>query len=311
MQALFSIISLFSLVFVNGFTDAPNSLASAVGTGAVSFRRGRLLCAVADGAGVLVFCTLCPAVAKSTSTLMSFGENATLALAAGMLSAIIFALLMWYFGIPTSESHAMSAAISGAAFFSGGRIGVSAWGMLFFGLLLSSFSSALLSSLIARIIGVKYRISDKTTRYTQITLAVASSFMHGAQDGQKFLGLLMLMLGDGARNIKGILSVAAVLSVGTALCTERIVKRVAFETAPTDREGGLAADISSIAVLLLLTVAGIPVSTSNVKVCAMMGVSKDKSGISSFLSMAAVWLITFPACFLLGGAIYRLIVRVL
>ncbi len=305
MQTFLLISVLFSLVFVNGFTDAPNSIASAVGSGAIEFRKAKKIAAVFDFLGVLTFAFLFPAVAKTSKEIADFGSNMQTALSAGMLSAVLFSLAAWFFGIPTSESHGMSAAVSGAAFFSGGNVGTISWIKISAGLFLSSLVSAVISVILLYIFKKK-RIMEKTFFKGQIFLSAGSAFLHGAQDGQKFLGLLLIISGNDTPGIAEILSVAATVSVGTFCCTERIVNKVAKETVSPDGKEGFAADISSIFTMFLSTLLGIPVSTSNIKVSTLAAVGGKKTKISSFLSIAAVWILTFPVCFLLGGGIYRL-----
>ncbi len=306
MQTFLIFSVLFSLVFVNGFTDAPNSIAAAVGSGALEFKKAKTLAAVFDAVGVISFALLFPAVAKTSKDIALFGENASLALSAGMLSAVLFALAAWIFGIPTSESHAMSAAISGAAFFSGGSLGALSWIKIFAGLFLSSLIAAIMSRAVLFFIERKKPEREGLLSGQRI-MACSSALMHGAQDGQKFLGLILIFSGSDFPGIAEILSVAAVISLGTFLCTERIVKRVAFETVRPNAGEGFSADISSIAVMLVSTLMGIPVSTSNIKVSALMGAGGKNAKLSSFLSMVFVWLLTFPVCFFLGGGIYKLL----
>lgn len=303
---------LFSLVFVNGFTDAPNSLSCAISSHAAEFKKAKRLAAFFDGCGVLIFALLFPAVAKTSSEIAVFVADAKAALSAGMLSAVLWALFAWWFGIPTSESHAMSAAISGAAFFSGGSIGEGAWGKIFFGFFFSAIASALLSpvffSLILKVTEKKKYLEEAPSiRKAQLHTCCACAFLHGAQDGQKFIGLLMLFSGTDKPNLTFTLSVAAIMALGTLCCTGRIIRKVAFEMVRPGCIGGLAADLSSLALMLTSTLFGLPVSTSNIKTCALIGIGKQVGGKSvnfrSFACMFALWLLTFPICFLLGGGL--------
>ncbi len=306
MQSVFVLISLFSLIFVNGFTDAPNSISCAVASGALPFRKAKRLAAVFDALGVICFGFAFPTVAKTSSEIASFDGNVNAALAAGMLSAVIFALAAWLFGIPTSESHGMSAAIAGAAFFSGGKVGTRAFLIIFMGL----WASTVISPIISRLIYISIRngkMTRKAAGRLEASLAALSAFLHGAQDGQKFLGLLMLIFSLEAPRASGIFSVALVISLGTLMSTERIVRKVASETVRPNAEGGAAADLSALLSMLLFTLLGIPVSTSSIKVSSLMGVGGSESNFSSFFGMAAVWILTFPVCFLLGGGLYKLI----
>ena len=107
-----------AVLVVNGWTDAPNAIAGAVVTGAMSFRRAVLLAAVCNFLGVLWVTAVEPAVAETVYSIAAFDggpEEASLALCAAMAAVVLWAALAWCFGIPTSESHALAAGVSGAA----------------------------------------------------------------------------------------------------------------------------------------------------------------------------------------------------
>ena len=106
-----------AVLFVNGWTDAPNAIASAVGSGAMDFRRAAALAAGCNFAGSALACLLFPAVAATMGGLVSFSDApaAVTALGAAMLSVVLWAVLAWRFGLPTSESHALLSGLSGAA----------------------------------------------------------------------------------------------------------------------------------------------------------------------------------------------------
>ena len=106
-----------AVIFVNGWTDAPNAIATAVGSGALTFRRAVRLAALCNFAGAAVSCSLLPTVAATVGELVTFadGQAALNALCAAMLSIILWAAAAWRFGLPTSESHALLAGLSGAA----------------------------------------------------------------------------------------------------------------------------------------------------------------------------------------------------
>ena len=107
--------------------------------------------------------------------------------------------------------------------------------------------------------------------------------------------------------IPGVLCIAAVMALGSLLCSERIVRRVSSETARPTLLCGISADVSSVIIILLFTLIGIPVSTSNVKVCALIGASDGRVSVRSFMGMVTVWLATFPVCFLIGGILTRIL----
>ena len=107
-----------AVIFVNGWTDAPNAIATAVGSGSLTFRQGVWLAAGCNFLGAAMACLLFPAVAATVEDLIVFpgGDEAALtALCAALLSILVWAVLAWRFGLPTSESHALMAGLAGAA----------------------------------------------------------------------------------------------------------------------------------------------------------------------------------------------------
>ena len=131
-----------AVIFVNGWTDAPGAIATAVGSGALSFRRGVWMAAACNFLGAAVACLCFPAVADTIGELVAFahpGQAAT-ALNAALLSIVLWAVAAWRFGLPTSESHALVAGVSGAALAMPGgaaNLHAGAWGRVGLGLLLS------------------------------------------------------------------------------------------------------------------------------------------------------------------------------
>lgn len=303
--------ALFLLVFMNGYSDAPNSVASAVGTGVMSLRTARRACAVSDAFGVILFSVVLPAVARTSGAVANFEGDAMNAVCAGMLSAVLWAAAAERLGIPTSEGHAMSASLAGAAYFSGGEIPIGVWARIMLGFIASSVVAAVISRLISRLCGALLlkgvRLGRVTGKRIQCALCTVCAFLHGAQDGQKFSGLLMLFGDTDAPPIGGVFCIAAVMSFGSLVCSERIVRRVSEKTARPTLRCGISADVSSVIVILLFTLIGIPVSTSNVKVCALVGASEGRVSLRSFMGMVTVWLATFPVCFLIGGILTRIL----
>lgn len=303
--------ALFLLVFMNGYSDAPNSVASAVGTGVMSLRSARRACAIADAFGVILFSLVLPAVARTSGSVAKFESDTLLSVCAAMISAVLWAGIAARFGIPTSEGHAMSASLAGAAYFSGGDIPADVWMKIFFGFFASSAVAAVVSGLILKIcktIGKRnITLGRESGKRIQRALCTVCAFLHGAQDGQKFSGLLMLGGDVDSPPVGGVICIAAVMALGSLLCSEKIVRRVSEEAARPTLLCGISADVSSVIIILLFTLIGIPVSTSNVKVCALMGASEGRTNVRSFIGMVTVWLATFPVCFLIGGILTRIL----
>lgn len=300
-----------SVIFVNGWTDAPNAIATAVGSGALSFRRGVILAAACNFAGAAMACLCFPAVAATIGELVDFGDphSAAAALNAAMLSIVLWAVAAWRFGLPTSESHALLAGLSGGALALGGglaRLNGRAWLMALAGLGLSLPAGVIAGRLIRRVLTRRLRRPALGQRWA----AALTALLHGVQDGQKFLALLLLTDGldgtEGSSRLALALLTAGVMALGTALGGKPIVEKVGTELASLSPAEGLAADLGAGAVLLACSALGLPVSTTHAKVAAVCGAGRGASR-TVMGQMAGAWILTFPAC----GGIAFLLARIM
>ncbi len=326
-MVVFFVVMVFAVTLVNGFTDAPNAIATAITSRALKPTSAIVMAGVCNFAGALVMALISPNVAKTVYYIVNFEgreEIALSALSAGMSAVVIFALVAFLFGIPTSESHALMAGITGAALagrMSPRTVDLYHWGLVLLGLLFSTLPAFLTSKLISRLLtslcsGVDRRRAIGYFMKAQRVSAAWSAFMHGAQDSQKFIGVLMLGLsissGDEGFKIPLWLSLlsASVMTLGTLLGGTRIIKKVGESMTRLDACGGTAADLASSLVLTLCSFLGLPVSTTHSKTSAIMGAGSGRGlhrGIVRQIILA--WALTFPACgaigFLLGLIFYR------
>ena len=191
------------VILVNGWTDAPNAIATCVSTRAIGVRPAIIMASIFNFFGVLIMTALNASVAMTIYNMVDFGGDARLsliALCAAMAAIVIWATAAWYFGIPTSESHALIAGLSGAAVaiqnsFSG--INGSEWIKVIYGILLSVGLGFLLGFLSSRLTVFLFRNQNrmKSERFfsgAQVAGGAAMAFMHGAQDGQKFMAIFLL-----------------------------------------------------------------------------------------------------------------------
>lgn len=296
-----------AVIFVNGWTDAPNAIATAVGSGALSFRRGVALAAVCNFAGAAAACLCFPAVADTIGELVAFGDprSAVTALNAALLAIVVWAVAAWRLGLPTSESHALLAGLSGGALALGGglaQLNAGAWLRALAGLALSLPAGVLAGRLLREALAGRVRRPALGQRWA----AALTALLHGVQDGQKFLALLLLIDGmDGAADaprLTLVLLTAGVMALGTALGGKPIVEKVGTELAALSPTDGLAADLGAGAVLLLCSALGLPASTTHAKVAAVCGAGR-KADRRVMGQMAGAWALTFPAC---GGIAFLL-----
>lgn len=323
-MALIFTILILSVIFVNGWTDAPNAISTCISTRSLSPKAALSLAAVCNFSGGVAMAFINSKVAQTIFNIVDFGSDndaALSALCAGMFAVVIWALIAWRFGIPTSESHALVSGITGAAIASNmsfTAINLSEWKLIIFGLIFSTLPSALLARLIystmIRLLGDfdRRRIMKHFMR-TQRFSAASSAFLHGAQDSQKFMGIFMLgfhlinnkTTGDTFEIPTVIIFIcASVMTLGTLIGGGRIIKKVGMDMVSLDAAGGTAADMASSSVLTVCSFLGIPVSTTHSKACAMMGVGTQEMGGGTdkkiVSQMVVAWLLTFPICALIG-----------
>ncbi len=330
---LVTVLLTLSVIFVNGWTDAPNAIATCVSTRALNVRTAIVMAAVCNLLGVTVMTGINSGVAQTVYNIADFGSGndaALTALCAAMTAIVLWAVTAWYFGIPTSESHALIAGLSGASVaINGGLSGISAteWAKVLLGLLLSSVLGFLSGFITVKIVGnVFYNIrrekSERFFKAAQILSAALVAFMHGAQDGQKFIGVFLLGINLSRGNYDTDFSVpvwlmvlcAAVMGIGTSTGGQRIIRSVGMDMVKLQGYQGFSADTAGGFCLLFSTLTGIPVSTTHTKTTAIMGVGAAKSirnvNWSVVKEMVYAWLMTFPGCGIIGFLMSKLFIRI-
>ncbi len=309
-------VLLFIMIFLNGSTDASNAVATVVGTKSLPIKKAVYLSAVCNFFGVIIMCELNTKVADSVfniANLSGAGNLRSLAVCAAVLAVVVWATLAWIFAIPTSESHALLSALSGsslAIFGSLKCLNKFEWNKTFIGLILSVLFSFILAFLFSLLL--KRFNTDKNERFfkhAQIFGSVVTSFMHGAQDGQKFAVIIIL---NSCISISGKVKIPFWLSVlcgtfmflGTAVGGRKIIKNVGENITKMEKYQGFASDISSSIVLFLLTVSGVAVSTTHTKTASVFGTGIHKGmknvNFNVFFDMMLAWILTFPGCIALG-----------
>ena len=192
-------------IFVNGATDAANAIAEPVGTRSIDVDSAILMSVVCNFVGLVAMSFISTAVADTISGMVDFGGDshaALIALAAATVGIVAWGLGAWAFGIPTSESHALIAGLTGAALaVSGGLDGVNMneWIKVVYGLVLSTGLGFAAGWVISKVIPIACRNADRRRANNffgrmQVLGAAGVALMHGAQDGQKFMSTAMLAI---------------------------------------------------------------------------------------------------------------------
>ena len=325
-----STVLTLGVILVNGWTDAPNAIATCVSTRAISARKAIVMAAVFNFLGVLVMTAVNASVAMTIYNMVDFGGNAHIslvALCAAMAAIVIWATAAWYFGIPTSESHALIAGISGAAVainnsFDG--INGAEWIKVIYGIVFSTVLGFIMGFITSKITVFIFRNQNriKSERFfsgAQVAGGAAMAFMHGAQDGQKFMAIFLL----GAAFANGqaytssftvpiwlMVICSLVMGLGTSIGGYRIIKSVGMDMVKLKPYQGFAADLSATLCLLLSSLTGIPVSTTHTKTTAIMGVGAARRirnvNWSIVKDLVLTWVFTFPGCGVLGYIMAKL-----
>ncbi len=330
-----TVVLTLAVILVNGWTDAPNAIATAISTRAIAPRPAILMAAVFNFLGIFAMTAFNKTVAQTIYNMVDFGANAhdaLIALCAAMVAIVLWAVAAWVFGIPTSESHALIAGITGAAIaMHGGLSGVNGyeWIKVVYGLVLSTFLGFFMGYVVVRGIEFLFRRSDRRKsnsffQKAQVGGAAAMAFMHGAQDGQKFMGVFLLGMALSRGNAEAaafeipmwlIVLCSLVMGLGTSVGGYRIIKAVGMDMVKLETYQGFSADLAGAGCLLLSSLTGIPVSTTHTKTTAIMGVGAARRlrsvDWSVVREMVLTWVLTFPGCGLIGFLMTKLFVALL
>lgn len=328
-------ILVLGVIFINGWTDAPNAIATCISTRCIKPKVAIVMAAIFNFLGVLTMFFISKQTAETISNMVDFGTNYAVALdalCAGMVGVIVWGILAWAFGIPSSESHALIAGITGSG-LAAMTLGLdakiqfgptSSWAFTIYGLILSCIFGFVVGFLVTKTIQIICRnINRNKTRpffkYAEIVSGAGMAYVHGAQDGLKFIGVLFLAieLASKAKNPDMNIQlsndsslwwlaivVALVMGLGTSIGGYKIIKKVGMGMVSLEPYEGFATDFTSAIGILISTLFGIPVSTTQVKTFSIIGVGSTK-GLkkvkwSTAYEMVLTRLFTFPGCGIIG-----------
>ncbi len=315
-----TVVLALSFDFINGFHDTANAIATAVSTKALSPRRAILIASLMNFIGAIAFTGVAKTISKDIVNLDLIPSGAVVILAA-LVSAIAWNLITWYFGIPSSSSHALIGSIAGAAIAASGFSSINYKGFT------SIIKSLILSPILAFAVGYivftifKYLFknlnlakTNRRFRRLQAVTAAIQSFAHGTNDAQKSMGIITMALVSNNLISQGHipfwvqLSCATAMALGTSIGGWRIIKTVGTQIMKIKPVNGVAADLSSALIIFGASKFGLPVSTTHVISSSIMGVGtayrvravKWNTG----KRMIITWFITLPISAILAAAIY-------
>jgi len=307
--------------FVNGWTDAPNAIATVVSTRVLSPYQAVIMATVLNALGAM----------SGTAVAATVGQDIVrpdvinlTTVGAAMVAIILWSTLAWYYGLPTSESHALIASLSGAGLATAGPDSLvwAGWSKVLIGLTFSTFlgffGGLLLMAILYRSLadwrpGTVRRIFGRL----QIVSAGFMAFSHGSNDGQKFIGVftLALLLGGILPRFEVplwvILLCASTMGIGTAVGGWRIVKTMGLRLTKLEPVHGFAAETAAAMTIEMATRLGIPLSTTHTINTAIVGVGATRRfsavrwGVT--FEIVAAWILTFPVCGGIGWGATKLL----
>jgi PiT family inorganic phosphate transporter len=309
--------------YTNGFHDTANAVATSISTRAMSPRLAVGLAALLNFAGAFISLKVAAVVAKG---IVDVDAVTTTVVFAGLIGAIAWNLATWYFGLPSSSSHALIGGIVGAAFVAAGASAVQGAGILE-KVLIPALIAPILALVVAGLaIVVTYRIVGRLRpgpvnrgyRLGQIVSGSLYALSHGTNDGQKTMGIITLALvahGDISKTgfhvpTWVVVSAATAIALGTYVGGWRIIRTMGTRIIKMDPAQGFAAQGAGAATILAASHFGFPLSTTHVISGAVMGAGAGKRlsavrwGVAG--NIVGAWLLTFPAAAAVGGAIYGL-----
>ena len=303
--------------FTNGFHDTANAMATSIATGAL---RPKVAVIIA-GALNFVGAFLSVEVAKTISSGLVDDTQVTPAVIfGGLVGAILWNMLTWLFGLPSSSSHALFGGLIGATWVAAGADAVK-WGAVVTKILLPAVISPILAGVIALTATyLAYRITsrgdDATVsrgfRYGQIVSASMVALAHGTNDAQKTMGIITLTLISAGALPTGsgppfwvILSAGLAIALGTYLGGWRIIQTLGKRVSDIQTPQGFAAETSSAAVILTSSAGGFPLSTTQVATGSIFGAGAGRRlasvqwGVAGQIALA--WLLTLPSAAIVGA----------
>jgi PiT family inorganic phosphate transporter len=315
----------------NGFHDTANAMATSIATGALPPRVAVALSGVLNLLGAF----LSVSVAATIASGIVDSSKVTLPIVlAGLLGAILWNVLTWYFGLPSSSSHALVGGVLGATIAAAGLSAIKGSSVLS-----KVVIPALLSPVIAGVVAavatfVAYRVArpsrrsddgtgpdradpvERTFRFGQLASASLVSLAHGTNDAQKTMGVVTLALIVDHRIPKGstppawvIVTCAVAIATGTYLGGWRVIRTLGHRLTDIQAPQGFCAETASAAVLLISTRAGVPLSTTHITTGSVIGSGLGRRAAEvrwgTAARMVVAWVVTIPAAALVGGVIGR------
>ncbi len=316
------VITALGFDFTNGFHDTGNAMATSIATGALPPRVAVAISGVLNLVGAFLSLAVAATIANG---LVQTADVTVTVVFAGLVGGIIWNLATWYFGIPSSSSHALIGGVIGSTIAAAGGDAIK-WKGLFSKVIIPAGLSPIIALGVAAIgIWLIFRISRNLSEGTrthgfrigQIGSASMVSLAHGTNDAQKTMGVITLALIANGSLPSGsqapfwvILSCALAISIGTYAGGWRVIRTLGKGLVEIDPPQGMGAESASAAIILLSSHFGYSLSTTHVATGSILGVGVGKKGADVRWNvagrMATAWLFTLPCAALVGAGCYAL-----
>ena len=319
------LIVIFALVFdfINGFHDTANSIATAISTNALKPRQAIILASIMNFIGAMTFTGVAKTISSDIVDPFTL-PNGSVVILAALLAAITWNIITWYYGIPSSSSHAIIGAIAGASVVAAGVEALNFNG--FINILKALFYSPFIAFIFGYLLFSLFKLifqdlnlskSNQKFRIVQIFTAAAQAYAHGMNDAQKTMGIItMALIAYGAQTTYEIpfwvqLTCAIAMGLGTSVGGWRIITTVASNIMKIRPINGVAADISGAFIIFGASFLHIPISTTYIISSSIMGVgaSQGLRGVrwGTVQRMVLTWAITLPISALLAGLYFSIL----
>lgn len=309
--------------FINGFHDTANAIATSVSTRALKPRTAIIMAASMNFLGAMLFTGVAKTIGGSVADPTTL-DNGIEVVIATLISAIIWNLVTWWFGIPSSSSHALIGALAGAVFVGAGsdKLNYAGFTDIVLALILSPIIAFVVGYLIMQLLKVIFakkspHTVNKGFRTMQIFTAALQSFTHGTNDAQKAMGIITFALVTSGQLsemevpfwVK--LSAATAMALGTSVGGWKIIKTMGTKIFKIEPINGFAADFTGASVIFSATLLHLPISTTHAITSAILGVGSAKRFSAVKWSLAGrivvTWFITIPITALLAGLIFKIL----
>lgn len=320
------IIVALAFDYINGFHDCANSIASVVSTKVLSPRQAVLFGAVLEATGALLGVN----VAKTIGAGIIASDTITLqVILCALITAVIWNLITWWFGLPSSSSHALIGGLLGSAYIHAGLDTIN-FVILFEKVIVPMFASPVVGfcvgfTVMCAFLRLFYKMKpDVINRRFKRVQIVASGLMalsHGLNDAQKTMGVItmalvtggVLVMPEGEFNIPIYvkLTCAVTMAMGTMSGGWKIIKTMGSKIIKLKPLSGAASDFSASSIVLLASMFGIPLSTTHVVSTSIMGVGTalKGSGVRTNIigNIVTAWVLTIPCCVTMSLIIYSVL----